>query len=613
MRYFLHIDLNKKVNQRYSFENTEIKKHLPIETMLNPEPYISLTTLRYDRVKPGLIETNWETPFYNDAEYFIFLAGSVLFRNKYKKDKPVPTPYEVLKIILDKNDDHYNVIKGNYYIVFLSKADMKVKVYSSPMFMHPAFYSFHKNQFLFSNYLESFRSFLPLTIDQQGLVEFSLFDHSIHNRTIYNEIKNVPGGYLFEFQNGIVTEKLCYDIANWFTSKPRKRKESLYDINLALKSIIGNYIDSTDKFNTSLTGGFDGRLNFSFIKKEDYPRLRAMSYGMSGSKELSVPKHISEELGFNYRSVLLDEDFENVYSEMGLTSINLTCGVTGFNRAMYPYAYNIIKDFSRSCIIGQCDMIRPLYKRMAGVIYNEFSKTIFFSDYNTFKQFVLDFSEKAFIKKDFFSDKIIQNIYDEIRAKYILNYPALNNKLQFYFFLLKESLMKYWHTEFHLVDIFVDDYVSFADLDYLELLFNSEYAGIYKGLLAGNQFGRMKAQDLYVDLMEINNSKLNNFNLDRGFKPKWLKYGSSGWILAAIVKNITKFKNRAGCNDTFNASKWSKIFLTQYKDLILKESKIFNLKNIKTYFNENNFDADFSYRFNRAVSLKIWLEKINLI
>ena len=108
MRYFLHIDLNKKVNQRYSFENTEIKKHLPIETMLNPEPYISLTTLRYDRVKPGLIETNWETPFYNDAEYFIFLAGSVLFRNKYKKDKPVPTPYEVLKIILDKNDDHYN-------------------------------------------------------------------------------------------------------------------------------------------------------------------------------------------------------------------------------------------------------------------------------------------------------------------------------------------------------------------------------------------------------------------------------------------------------------------------------------------------------------------------
>lgn len=612
MRYFLSVDLNKKEHPSYSFHNKEITKYLKVEKSYQPESYIKLTTLCYEREKPGLIEKNWDKPVYNNKNYFIFVAGSVIHRNVYIKDELVPNPEEVLKIILRYGDEHYQFIKGNYYIIYLDKTEMKVNLYSSPMFMYPAFYSFRNSHIIISNYLESFCNYIPFSIDEQGLAEFTLFDHSIHNRTVYNEIKDIPGGHLIVFEKCKVTEKLVYDVAKWYTPSPKKRKDSLIEINYALQSSIGNYIKSTNKFNISLTGGFDGRLNFSFIKPDDYSRLIARSYGMRGSSQIKIPKIISEKLGFRYESVYLDDDFEKNYAKLGFLSVMLTCGVTGFNRAMYTYAYNIMKEFSRSFILGQCDMIRPLYNNPAGVIFNEFSNSIFFGNYELFREKVLNFSDKSFIQKDIFTDACIKNIYDEIKDRYISNYLFLNPKLRFYFFILKESMMKFWHTEFHLVDIFVDDYVSFADLDYLELLFNSEYAGIYKGLLASNQFQRRRGQDLYVDLMSLNNNSLNDIYLDRGFKPGWQKFGIAGWLLSAAAKKkmlITKEKH----NDTFNSTNWASLFYNYYRENIILKTEYFNMKNIISNIADNSTHSDENYRFDRLISLKIWLSKLGLI
>jgi hypothetical protein len=599
MRYYLSIDLNKKQHNPYSFHGTEIARHLKVECKYQPERYIQLTTLCYERENPGLIEKNWANPLYSDGQNFIFIAGYVLYRNAYNNNGLVPGP---------------KVIKGNYYIIYLNKSEEKIYLYSSPMFMHPAFYSYKYNRLIFSNYIEAFNEYIPLSIDERGLVEFSLFDHSIYDRTIYNEIKNIPGGHLITFQNSKTGYHLAYDVAEWYSDSPTSRKDSLGSINNSLKTSIGNYINNTDKFNISLTGGFDGRLNLSFIDKADYPRLRAMSYGMTGSNQIRIPEIIANKLGFEYSPVLLDDNFENVYNEMGHADINLTCGITGFNRAVYSYAYDIIKDYSRSCILGQCDMIRPLYNNPAGVIFNDFTHAIFFNDFKKYKNSVLDFTGYAFIKKELISENIIKNIYDEIYDIYIKRYLYLNRKLQYYFFLIKESMMKYWHTEFHLVDIFVDDYVSFADLDYLELLFSSEYAGIYKGLLAENQFGRMKGQDLYIDLMTLNNNKLNYIMSDRYFFPGWLKYGVPGFMIAGISKKIGNIKNRKNKNDTFNSKKWSELFYIKNKELILNPTSFFNIDNISTLLNSNNnWSSEMLYRINRSVSIKLWLDRNGLI
>ena len=614
MRFFLSIDLNNSEHKDYTFKETLISKFLTVEHIQKPASNINLTTLQYDRKYPGLVEQNWENPIYNDDNFFLFIGGFVLFRNAYRtEDKIVPTPDEILKILNESGDNHYSILKGNYYIILYDKKSSKISLYSSPMFMHPGFYSFINNHLIFTNYLESFKEYMPISLDNQGMVEFALFDHCLHTRTIYKDIYSVQGGYHTEFSMKGIDEKLVYDVVNWNSKKPLKRKEAIGGINKALKTSIGDYVQNTDYFNISLTGGFDGRLNFSFIEKKDYSKLKARSYGMKGSSQISVPLEISKVLSFDYDPVFFDKEFEVDFSKEGFDSILLTCGITGFNRANYPYAYNKYSEFSRSCILGQCDMIRPMFNNPAGVIFNDFSWPVFFNDYETFRMNVMRFSKRSFLNEAYFTNEIIDTIYKEIHKKYIANYNELSKELQFYFFLLKESLMKYWHTEFHLVDIFVDDYVSFSDLDYLELLFNSEYAGIYKGLLAKSQFSRKSPHDLYVDLMSINNDKLNYIYNDRYFKPGWLKFGKLGWVMAAIAKKIGKHKNKTTYNDTFDMLKWSKSFYSENNDAIQKHTLVFNSIMIDKYLNNENDDSGMSYRFNRSISLKLWLQRMNLI
>lgn len=170
--------------------------------------------------------------------------------------------------------------------------------------------------------------------------------------------------------------------------------------------------------------------------------------------------------------------------------------------------------------------------------------------------------------------------------------------------------MKYWHTEFHVVNLFIDDYVSFADLDYLEAIFASEYAGIYKGLFADSQLKRKNPHDLYVDLMSLNNNKLNYFYNDRGFKPGWLKFGKLGWMICGVSKKLLRMRQKG--NDTFNPKKWARLFQQEYMEEIKMNSTVFNTKNIANHIASGITSGDMDYRFNRAISLKIWMQHLGI-
>lgn len=608
MRFLLTIKFQGVENKFYSFQNSLIKEYLNVGKNYSFDSNINLTTLQYNRDKPGLIEMNWSKPFFNNEKYFLFIAGHVLYRNNCCKDNPVPRPFDIFNILLDYNEEHYNYLKGTYYLLLFNKQSKVAKLFSSPMFMFPAFYSFIDNRLIFTNHIECFSTFFTPEIDRRGLLEYALFDHTLHTRTIYKQIKNVQGGYLTEFSLNGIKEKLVYDIAKWFNLNPVCKKDALPLINNSLKKSINDWAASADYFNSALTGGFDGRLNLALIEPVHFNKMKLFSYGMPGSRQILIPEQIAKKLSLNYEPVLLDEEFTNSYIELGLTTILLTCGITGFNRAVYPYAYDKIKNYSRSCLIGQCDMIRPLYNNPAGVIWNDFSFYIFFGRKDQFLKASLDFKNETILDKSLFDLNLLNEIYDEIKYHYIDQYLYLSEKIRFYFFLLKESLMKYWHTEFHAASIFVDDYASFADLDYLELLFNSQYAGIYKGIMAKNQFQRQTPHDLYVDLMTLNNNKLNYFYTDRFFKPSWLKYGKLGWLLAGAAKNAGNIL-RAKKNDTFNSRDWAIKFYDYYKKAILEyNNNLFNKKMIDYFLINISDDSGIFYRFNRMISLKLWLD-----
>jgi hypothetical protein len=418
------------------------------------------------------------------------------------------------------------------------------------------------------------------------------------------------GGQKLTFVQNKINEETIYDLSRWITKKPKSKKTSLEEINATLTRHISEFVDSVKRFNLSLTGGFDGRLNLSFVKHSDFKKLQAFSYGKKDSLQISIPQKISSKLKFLYKPILLDHEFEGNYSKFGMDAIINSGGITPFIRANYPYAYSKISAFSRNCIIGQCDVIRPLFTNPAGAIFNSFSKNIFFGKDDSDFYFACNkLSKEGFLNQQLFTKDIIESIYNAVRNAYIIPYVELTANEQFYIFLLKESMLKFWHTECHIVDLYVNDFISFSDLDYLETISGTEYFGLYKGIFATNQFQRRKGHDLYYDLMKINNNVLNNIITDRFFKPKWIGKSYFGYFMIAFGKLRLKQRLKRLGDDTFGGLSWSKHFYLDFNNEIYADNQYFNLNNLKRNepYQDNN-----RHRLDRHISIKLWLQYIGL-
>lgn len=611
MRYSVSISLNSNGEnlKKFDFSESYLADQLTLQSSFSCGQSVVGSFAHYERETPGLVESNWENPYFDDDDYFVFIGGYIITRNDLiSQFGEVPSP-KTIKAFLASNHSSliHKKFKGNYYIIFLDKQKNVIQAFSSPLVVHPVFYTFINGVLQFSNFLGAFSEVANKNIDKRRLVEFVLFDHTLKNSTLYNNVYTCMGGEVTVFEyNQPIKRQLLYDLVNWYTQNPVSRRKALPEINEALKKSIGVYLSKTDKFNSSLTGGFDGRLNLSLIPQSRFGDIQAISYGIYGSRNINIPIDITNKLNIKHKPIYLDDEFESVYSELGLKSIFYSGGHTGFHRAMYPYAYSKMASYSRSCILGQCDMIRPLYTNPAGIVFNGPSRAVFFGTYEDFLKEAKISLDKTVIQIEDVSDDLLKEIYDEIFEHYIKAYPLLNNKLCFYFYLYKEGLVKFWQTEFHLVDLFIDDYVSFADLDYLELLFSSKYAGIYKGLLADNQVSRRRGQDLYVDLMTLNNNRLNSFFVDRGYKPKWLKFGFLGWAFSGGIK-IIKSKLKKEKDDTFRSKKWTEQWLNVNRQMVLQSNNLFDTKKIEQKM-ESVPCGNELHTFVRALSLKIWLD-----
>jgi hypothetical protein len=612
MRYFIKIDLQNKPVPKTGLEHARLQKYLPLKTVHKTGPSVFLQTFRYESRGSGVIDANWERPFFENNAFFMFVGGHVLFRLNAaeKSGTVVPTPEEICELIVREGENHYRYLKGNYYLLLVDKKKGSIVIYSSPLSLYPVYFTLQADVLAFSNILEwVLPESAPIAVNVQGLVEFALFDHPLGMNTLYRNIHAISGGTRIDISNNRFKETVVYDIAQWIHGKPISRREALPEISHVLRRVMADYTAPVSRFNLSLTGGFDGRLNLSLIHERDYPRMQTFSYAKSGSLQLSIPKKISEALGFGYKPILLDEEFVGQYAELGHETIMVSEGITPFIRANYLYGYGKLIDFSRYCILGQCDMIRPLYTNPAGAIFNKYSRGIFYQ--KNFADFLLDFNrlrENGFLKKDLFSDEMAEMIFNHVKDRYVTKYPQFTDPERYFLFLYKESMVKFWQTECHVVDLLVDDFISFADLDYLETLAASEYFGLYKGIFAANQFKRRTAHDLYIDLMALNNDRLNDFSTDRLFKPKWLKYGLLGLVAAFVGKNRAKRRFEKSGNDTFGGLDWSNLFYDRYKNEIKRENELFELKNMAN----QPYADDNLYRLDRHLSLKLWFDHLHI-
>lgn len=541
----------------------------------------------------------------------VFVFGVVFSNKDYQSlvgQKPKKlTAAEVFTLYRNHGRDIVKYIKGTFVMLFYDEKENDLLCINDHLNVLPIYYSFKNGVFIFSSAMKPIldSSLVSAAINKTAIVEFALFDYTLGSKTYYEDINMLDFGKILTVNKAGVKEIRYFSTNTLFQRELLNKEESFEMLSRLLHENTNLYAADAKKFLLSLTGGFDGRTNLALLDrpKEDF---LCYSYGMPGSRQISVPMEVAQRLNINYRPIYLDKRYEEVYEDCALRALFYSDGTAPILRADFPYAYQQLNDFAHTAITGLfgSEILRPI--RNLGLQINDNSQRLFLGDdFDESLKHILN-NEKS---RCFFQPLLFEECYDALREyfwdNYIVKYNNVDKLMRFFLFFIGEGMRKYFMQEIRIERVFVSTRFPYLDFDLIWLLFKTPFAGLYNGALKQSPVGRQKAQSLYCRLMDKYKPALGKVVTDRGYKPRDLL--SPLWffkILPGYIRTRRYYK-RVG-NDTFNAERWTDLVFSKNLELMDKETDIFTNSLSEKYRNKENLTDN--YYFSRVFSLKHWFE-----
>lgn len=556
-------------------------------------------------------------PSYSTKTTHIFSFGTAIVNRNYKNVVPsspkILQPSELCNFYEKFNTEISSYLKGNFSIIIYDDAKSELVLMSSKLNALPLFYCYKDNIFVFSSSIKAILkiSGISKTLDEKALVEHLLFYHPLADKTYFKNIFQLLPAHIVKVnQNGLQAKKY-WRVENLFGQKNLiPENDALYKCVDLMKENLAVYTSDTKKFLLSLTAGFDSRTNLALTERDPKDFL-CYSYGLPGSKQIEIPLLISGKLGLNYKAVYLDEPFERNYEKYALIALDSSNGSAPILRANFPYAFEQLSTFSTVNVTGLfgSEIIKCFHRADEQVSQEVIGLFAGKGSEKSYERTIKNIKSKGYINNNII-DKYSREIIEEFNANYIKRLEGLNNIARFYVFLLEESIRKYFMQEISIERYYVETIMPYLDDDFLELIFKTPFAGIYKGAGKRNIFSRRNSQIFYAKLIAKAKPILGSIITDRGYKPKdlLLPFAVRAFKIGPLYLK-DKIKRSIKGNDTFNSGLWSKNMVKKYIYKVGNSDNIFTDKLIKDFGNDLNLKED--PRFFSIFSLRLWLYLLN--
>jgi len=517
---------------------------------------------------------DFQDSFIKAGNDYLWIFGYVYTNKRYERN--TGKPVELLNaenLFMLKNDhpDQWQyLIKGSYVIIHFNKNQRVICAYTDFLNVLPLYYAFNgKNLIISSNTAMMLkRPWIDKTPDRLALTMQQLFDYMLGEHYFVIGIRRMENARCYKFEPDGLSKQVYWDVQNLKHDKLLPKQESLVLLDEQLKKNVNLYANYAHPILVSMTGGFDGRTNVAMLDR-DPDTYKCYSYGMPGSKQIRVPQKVAEHIKIKYEPIYLDSDFLDQYTFLSKQASYFSNGTAPIGFANKSYAYAILNKYSDAIITGLfgSEILRPIHNNKIQV--NDQSFAIFLN--KNLREGIENAIDnlKGFSFSDFNLQDYTEALYCYFKEHYFDKYQGYDPVTRFFFFIIQEGLRKYFSQEISLERVFLTTKFPYFDMDMIELIYQTTWAGMYNGFLGESKFKRRKGQLLYAHIMKKYCPKIMDIELDRGYKPKSLLYPFPFNYLSiglGVIKARKYIKN-AGGNDTFKTELWAKNTLQQIADL----------------------------------------------
>ena len=428
-------------------------------------------------------------------------------------------------------------VKGNFVIINLQSNQFSI--YSDVFSIQKFFYWQSKDQFILSDNLNQITREIDLYPSAESIAIYSLCYHFCGGKTIFEDVSHNTPGQKIEFKNGRLNISSWVDHKSFLANK--SEFVSIDQFATTLDNSIQDYLSKIDppKISLSLTSGVDSRLLFSILLKKDIP-LHTYTYGNKNSIDCAFADRLASI--FDIEHEIYDIEFsEELFKKYARKSVELGQSLGSLHRAHRVAAHENEAKYADTMILGT----------MGG----EFVKGADHDDY-IISDFVYEFSQnqemavliKHLEKKGIRLDKIdIDYLLEFFRSQNWCKFPVL---IDFYALIEIAASLHHSQNNIQYSNYIKNILTPFMDLEYLELLFKSQYNFLNKKKL-GKYFRRLENHKFSSDLQTYLSAELSRIPYNSGFQASEYKVNK----YYALIKSRIR-KKRWNYKPNFPLDKW---------------------------------------------------------
>ena len=178
----------------------------------------------------------------------------------------------------------------------------------------PLYYYVDKNKFVFSSEIKAILQDKNITreLDQQGIVNYFTFGHSIAPDTIYKGIKKLLPGHYIIFKNGQLHNEEYWALSALGATEDKGKKYYIENIQNIFENSIKERLVSDVPLGVFLSGGLDSSAVVAMMAKNGVSPLKTFSVGfdIAGQEfnELADAKIVADYFKTEHHEIILKED-----------------------------------------------------------------------------------------------------------------------------------------------------------------------------------------------------------------------------------------------------------------------------------------------------------------
>jgi asparagine synthetase B (glutamine-hydrolysing) len=230
-------------------------------------------------------------------------------------------------------------LSGRFAILCWDRAARRVHVITDHIGQHPVFYHHGPQRFIASTSIATFCRALPdLGVEPKWLYETFAFNFPVSAVTPLRKVLRVAPATVITYRlddGSLSSRSYAPQLAlNEPLLGPERAAEQAIEL---FRERVPLYLNGATRPAMGVTSGFDSRTILAFIAR--HPSLITFTYGVPGCDDVLGGAQIARALSLPFRHLPFDAKFETRLPDLMRSTVYLSSGMQGVNRATLLDAY----------------------------------------------------------------------------------------------------------------------------------------------------------------------------------------------------------------------------------------------------------------------------------